>query len=392
VGTEIILTIVKEVLAPAVLGRSAEATSLRYTDMYETMRVRGQIGGYQQDAIAGLDTALWDLRGRAVHASIADLLGGRRDSLPAYVTGLREKTPKGRRAEAADWAAQGLGVKPCLGLGAVSDGREVEGLRSAMGDDATLLVDGMWGYTYPEAIRAGRVFEQYGVGFLEAPLLPEDVRGHALAAELDLPIAVGEPLRTRFQFLPWFQAEAVDIAQPDLMRNGVTETTAIGELAQAFNLPVALHTGVVTVVGMAASWQVASTIRTFHIQELQPVMLTTFNPWIAEPLRIFEGAVEVPTGPGLGIESTRSACAGWRRTSSPSPCATSRDVEALLGAATTRRARPRRVSPVGCAERPSVVGGLRRRDGFGGVAGRPRVDPPAPACPRLAGHRGGPEP
>jgi len=304
VGTEIILTIVKEVLAPAVLGRPAEATSLRYTDMYETMRVRGQIGGYQQDAIAGLDTALWDLRGRAANASIADLLGGRRrDRLPAYVTGLREKTPQGRRAEAADWAAQGLGVKPCLGLGAVSDGREVEGLRSAMGDDATLLVDGMWSYTYPEAIRAGRVFEQYGVGFLEAPLLPEDVRGHArLAAELDLPIAVGEPLRTRYQFLPWFQAEALDIAQPDLMRNGVTETTAIGELAQAFNLPVALHTGVVTVVGMAASWQVASTMRTFHIQELQPVMVTTFNPWIAEPLRILDGAVEVPTGPGLGIE------------------------------------------------------------------------------------------
>lgn len=304
VGTEIILTIVREVLAPAILGRDAQATSLRYTDMYETMRVRGQVGGYQQDAIAAIDTALWDIRGRVVHQSIADLLGGRRhDTLPAYVTGLREKTPTGRQQEAAEWAQQGLGVKPCLGLGAKRDGTEVEGLRSAMGDDATLMVDAMWNYSYPEAVRAARIFEQQGVDFLEAPLLPEDVRGHArLAAELDLPIAVGEPLRTRYAFLPWFQAEAMDIVQPDLMRNGVSETVAIGELAQAFNLPVALHTGVVTAVGMAASWQVASTMRTFLIQELQPVMLETFNPWLAEPLRVIDGAVVVPTGPGLGID------------------------------------------------------------------------------------------
>jgi D-galactarolactone cycloisomerase len=304
VGTEVILTIVKEVLAPAILGRDARTTGLRYTDMYETMRVRGQVGGYQQDAIAALDTALWDIRGRSTGQSLADLLGGRRrDTLPAYITGLREKTPEGRQEEAAAWAAQGLAVKPCLGQGAREDGREVERLRLAMGDDAALMVDAMWRYSYPEAVRAGRIFEQLGVGFLESPLLPEDVRGHArLAAELDIPIAVGEALRTRYAFLPWFQGEALDIAQPDLMRNGVTETVAITELAQAFHVPVALHTGVVTTVGMAASWQLASTMRTFHIQELQPVMLETFNPWVAEPLRVEDGAVVVPTGPGLGVE------------------------------------------------------------------------------------------
>jgi galactonate dehydratase len=184
----------------------------------------------------------------------------------------------------------------------VEDAREVERLRSAMGDDGRLMVDGMWGYSYPEAVRAGRAFEQYGVAFLEAPLLPEDVGGHArLARDLDLPIAVGEPLRTRFAFLPWFEREALDIAQPDLMRNGVTETVAIADLAYAFNRPVALHTGVVTVVGMSASWQVAATLPTFLIQELQPVMLDTFNPWLAEPLVVEDGAVVVPTGPGLGL-------------------------------------------------------------------------------------------
>ena len=91
VGTEIILSIVKEVLAPSVLGRDAEATGLRYHEMYETMRVRGQVGGYQQDAIAAVDTALWDIRGRAADAACSPTCSAarRRDRLPAYVTGLR---------------------------------------------------------------------------------------------------------------------------------------------------------------------------------------------------------------------------------------------------------------------------------------------------------------
>lgn len=304
VGTDVILTIVKDVLAPSVLGRDAEATAVRYSDMYESMRVRGQIGGYQQDAIAAIDTALWDIRGRAVGRSVAELLGGRRRStLPGYVTGLREPTPEGRRREAQDWVAQGLGVKPCLGTDYVEDVREVEALRSAIGADATLLVDAMWRYTLPEALRAGRAFQEQGVGFLESPLAPEDVHAHArLASALDLAVAVGESLRTRYQFLPWIEEAAMDIVQPDVMRNGITETVAVTELATAYHLPVALHTGVVTVVGMAATCQVAATLATFQLQEVQPVMLATFNPWIAEPIQVRDGSVVVPAGPGLGIE------------------------------------------------------------------------------------------
>jgi galactonate dehydratase len=271
--------------------------------MYETLRVRGQVGGFQIDAIAGMDTALWDIRGRASGRSIAELLGGRRlDKLSCYVTGLRETTSTSRQAEAADWASQGIGIKPCLGLDYLQDAREVAGLRSAIGDTASLMVDGMWRYTYPDAVRVGRAFEKLGVDFLESPLAPEDVHGHAkLAAELQIPVAVGEPMRTRFQFLQWLERAALDIAQPDLMRNGVTETVAIAQLAETFHRPIALHTGCVTVVGMAASWQVASTLPNFLIQEYQPVMLELFNPWLEHPLGLADGKLEVPTGPGLGI-------------------------------------------------------------------------------------------
>jgi galactonate dehydratase len=205
--------------------------------------------------------------------------------------------------EAAGWAAQGFGVKPCIGRDYRSDMREVEDLRRAMGDDATLLVDAMWGYTLPDALCAARVFQEVGVGFLESPLAPEDIDGHVrLADALDMPIAVGEPLRTRYQFLPWIGARAMDIVQPDVMRNGITETVAVTELAVAHHLPVALHTGVVTVVGMAATTQIASALPNFHLQEVQPVMLETFKHLASQPIELRDGAVVVPKGPGIGIE------------------------------------------------------------------------------------------
>ena len=93
----------------------------------------------------------------------------------------------------------------------------------------------------------------------------------------------------------------MDIAQPDLMRNGVGETVAIATIAAAHHVPVALHTGVVTVVGMAASWQVASALPNFIVQEFQPVMLETFGHLVEERLTAADGVVHVPTGPGIGV-------------------------------------------------------------------------------------------
>ena len=303
IGPEVVLVVVEKVLGPTLLGLDPLATTARAGDMYETLRVRGQVGGFQQDAIAALDTALWDLRGQAAGLSLAELVGGRlRDELPCYVTGLREKTAEGRREEAAEWARRGFGVKPCLGFGARPDGHEVTGLREAMGDEAWLAVDGMWGYTLPEAKALGRVLAEAGVAFLESALAPEDVLGHRdLVRSLDIPVAVGEPLRTRHQFVPWLAARAMDVVQPDLMRNGVGETLAIATLASAQHLPVALHTGVVTAVGMAASWQLASALPNFLVQEFQPVMLETFGHLVEEGLTVADGVVQVPRGPGIGV-------------------------------------------------------------------------------------------
>jgi galactonate dehydratase len=303
VAPEVVQAIIERVIGPAVLGQDPAATSVRFEDMFGTMRVRGQNGGYQLDAIAGVDIALWDIRGKAAGLSISELIGGRfTDELPCYVTGLRGKTAEERQDEAARWAAEGVGVKPCLGFGLAEDVAELERIRAAVGDDGRLMVDALWSYPVPEAIRLTRTLARLGIELFEAPLAPEDVAGHArLVAAGDVAIAVGESLRTRHAFLPWLQAAALDIAQPDVMRNGISETIKIAALAETFNIGVALHTGCLTVIGMAATWQTAAALPGTLVQEFQPVMLETFNPWLTEPLELWAGRLVVPAGPGLGI-------------------------------------------------------------------------------------------
>ena len=303
VGPEVLQKIVERVIGPVVLGQDPLDINIRYQEMYDTLRVRGQTTGYQLDAIAAIDTALWDIKGKAFNQSISELLGGRfRDRLPAYVSGLRANTREARVEEAREWTQQGLGLKPFLGFGYANDKAEITAIRETIGDNARLFTDGLWKYNFPEAVRVGRILEANGVEFFEAPLYPEDIEGHSrLSRELDVAIAVGEPLRTRYQFLDWFRAGSIDICQPDLMRNGISETYKIGLLAEAYNIPVALHTGAVTAIGMAATWQTAAALPNFFIQEFQPKMFAAFNPWLETPLRLEQGEIVVPTGPGLGI-------------------------------------------------------------------------------------------
>ena len=303
VGPEVLVKIVERVLGPTVLGQDPLATNVRFADMYNTLRVRGQTTGYQVDAIAAIDTALWDIRGQASGLSISELLGGRfRNTLPMYVSGLRAATLEERLEEAVGWTEQGMGLKNFIGFGYTQDKLEAESIRQAVGDEARLFTDALWTYTHAEAVRIGRVLEANGFEFFEAPMTPEDIEGHSkLARDLDMAVAVGEPLRTRYEFLNWFKSQAIDICQPDLMRNGISETYKIALLAEAYHLPVALHVGAVTAIGQAATWQTAAALPNFYMQEFQPLMFAATNPWLTEPLNHEQGHLILPDGPGLGI-------------------------------------------------------------------------------------------
>jgi len=305
IGPEVAQNIVERLLSPLLLGADPRQTAVLWDLMYHSMNVRGQSTGFMLDAISGIDMALWDIKGKLAGASVTGLLGGPfRTRLPTYVSGLRAGTPELRAELAHRYFAEGFhAVKLFLGKGIQNDITEARVIRENLGEGKVLLSDLFWVYTLPEAEYLGRALEEIGIGWIEAPLPPEDVRGHAKLAEaLQVAIAIGEPLRTRYQFLEWFERRALDIAQPDVARCGITEGKRICDLASAWHLPISCHLGVTLGVAMAATWQLAAAIPNLHVVEHEPPEFELSARFLKPPLKIEQGCAVLPEGPGLGID------------------------------------------------------------------------------------------
>jgi D-galactarolactone cycloisomerase len=304
VTPEVPATIIRRLLGPAMLGQDPLRSEFHYDRLYHLMSARGQQFGFYLDAIAAIDIALWDIRGKTWQAPIYALLGGPlRTELPAYISGLRRPERDQRVALARDCVSRGFaGVKMFSGSPVSVIADELREVREALGE-AFLGFDAINAYRGTEAHQVGIVLDEVRASWLEAPVDADDIAGHArLAQMLTTPIASGETLRSPAQFMPWFQAGALSVAQPDVVRCGVTAAKRIADLAQAFHARTALHLGVCTGIGTAATWQTAAALPDFVLQEYQLDLFETANSVLVEPLTEVNGKLQVPAGPGLGIE------------------------------------------------------------------------------------------
>jgi len=118
----------------------------------------------------------------------------------------------------------------------------IDRLLDECAEEIEIYVGALWRLTPKSALAFARQLEARRVGWLEAPLKPEDVRGHGrLAANSRIPIAIGESYRTRYELLPFFGAGGVDILQPDIGRSGLSEGRKLAILADTFHVPIAPH-------------------------------------------------------------------------------------------------------------------------------------------------------
>jgi L-alanine-DL-glutamate epimerase-like enolase superfamily enzyme len=302
--------LITTLLGPGLLGQDALATVALHDRLYHLMLARGHTGSFIADAMAGLDIALWDLKARRYGVPLCELLGGPyRRELPAYVSGLRvagveEKAALARRLVAAGFQ----GVKLFSGADPDALKAEAHSVRAAIGAKAFLAIDAICKYDLPQARRVGAVLDELRADWFEAPLGAEDLEGHArLARSLATPVAVGETLRTPREFEPWLRAGAMAVAQPDLMRTGVTGILRIAALAGTAHVPVTLHTGVCTGIGMAASWQVAAALPGELPQEHQEDLFAIAGSVLCTPLEQRAGRLIVPERPGIGVEVDETA-------------------------------------------------------------------------------------
>ncbi|WP_288879725.1 mandelate racemase/muconate lactonizing enzyme family protein [uncultured Kosakonia sp.] len=301
---QVIAELITQLFAPLLTGQSPFASQVLNARMYDAMRDRGHITGYHIDALAAVDIALWDLKGQILNQPVYQLLGGAfRDQIPCYVSGLPEPDLPARCALALRWQQKGFNaIKLALGYGVQQDIENVRAIRDALGPQASLFLDAHWNYSVAQAAELANALHPLGVGFLEAPLLPEDIAGHReLRAKSPLPIALGETERTRYQFRPFIEQRAMDIVQPDVGRTGITELMHIASLAQTWNLQVAPHLSVGLGPCIAASIHVAAALPNLFMLEYQPPVFELANQLLDTPLVCEAGHYTLPQGAGLGI-------------------------------------------------------------------------------------------
>lgn len=301
---QVIAELITQLFAPLLTGQSPFASQVLNARMYDAMRDRGHITGYHIDALAAVDIALWDLKGQILNQPVYQLLGGAfREQIPCYVSGLPEPDLPARCALALRWQQKGFNaIKLALGYGMQQDIENVRAIRDTLGPHASLFLDAHWNYSVAQAAELANALHPLGVGFLEAPLLPEDIAGHReLRAKSPLPIALGETERTRYQFKPFIEQRAMDIVQPDVGRTGITELMHIASLAQTWNLQVAPHLSVGLGPCIAASIHVAAALPNLFMLEYQPPVFELANQLLDTPLVCEAGHYTLPQGAGLGI-------------------------------------------------------------------------------------------
>lgn len=313
VATEIIRTL----LAPQLIGQDPLAIEVRWTDMYRSMRDRGHRTGFFIDALAGCDTALWDLRGRLLGQPVYTLLGGPYTTrIRAYASGVQGATPAERAESAREFVAQGFAaIKLHLTRDRWDTLATVAAVREAVGPQVTLMVDAHNIYDVAEAIQVGRELERYDIFLFEAPTDPENVAGLAeIAAALQLRVATGEGERTRFQFRDRLIARALDVVQPDLGYVGLSEMRRIALLADAFHVPIVPHLSAGLGVCIAATLHLAASVPNFLLLEYQPHSFALANQLLKTPLHCATGQMLVPAGPGFGVEPDEDALRAYEVT------------------------------------------------------------------------------
>jgi D-galactarolactone cycloisomerase len=310
VAPEITTTVINNLLGPLVTGEDCLAPEVLWTRMYSAMRVRGHTGSFMMDAIAGIDIALWDLCGKVAGQPIHRLMGGPFTvSLPCYISGLAGEQEKAKLDYAREQVQRGARAFKIFLDGSESECLSlVDQLRAAFGLEISIYVDALWRLQGKSAFRFSRQLGERAVGWLESPLSPEDFKGYGrLTKRSIIPIALGESYRSRFELLPFLNSGALDILQPDIGRTGLTEGRKIAALAETFHVPLAPHISTGLGPQIAAALHFGAASSSLLICECNPKVYSVANKFLVEPIDISPSHLNVPTGPGLGIEINEAA-------------------------------------------------------------------------------------
>jgi L-alanine-DL-glutamate epimerase-like enolase superfamily enzyme len=260
--------------------------------------------GVAMSTLGGVDTALWDLRGKSAGKPVWELLGGGRKTCPAYASGLLWNDVDKLAEEAGQYIERGFRrVKMRLARSEEYDTSAVLAVRKAIGMDHDVIVDASMRYHFELACRMGNFLKEQKVFWYEEPFAPEDIDSYvALRQVVDVPIAGGENEFGLQGFREVIRAKALDIVQPDASRcGGISEVWKIAEMAEGSGLGVATHSWNDAVAIMANAHVVAAMSNGVTV-EVDQMNNPFVNDLLVKPLQIENGELQLSHAPGLGVE------------------------------------------------------------------------------------------
>ena len=302
---------VVDLLKPMLLGKDPVDHELLWDEMFGLCHRIGWAGsGYGRPqiltALAAVDIALWDIKGKAANMPVYKLLGGHSNTAPCYVTGGYYQDGKSVAdlvQECETYVDMGYeAIKLKIGHVSLSEDYErVSSVRNAVGDGIDLMVDVNEGWDVDTAIRGARMLEPLNIRWLEEPVHWYDrVEGLGkVAAATTIPIASGENAVTRWDARDLIRRGGVRVMQFDSTRNcGITECLRIAALCAADNVRLAPHHDPQVHGHLVAGLEVGEICETFPTADRDPIWeeLFTVRPEIAG------GKLTLNDLPGWGIE------------------------------------------------------------------------------------------
>jgi len=318
--TDALLGYFSEAVPNHVLGRDPFNIESLVQSMYRNDFARA--GEIAMSAIATLEIACWDIIGQALGQPIYRLLGGAvRERIKAYANGwyTGERTPEEFHAAALRVVAKGYRALKFDPFGSgfyeldiAEKGRVielVEAVRAAVGPEVEILIEMHGRFNPATAIEMARELERFKPSWVEEPVPPENLAALKKAAEkINIPIATGERIHTRYDFRELLELQAADYIQPDITHfGGILEVKKLAAWAENYYVLVAPH-NVGGPVSTAAALHFAASTPNFKIQE-------HFNDFADDWVKsvapgnpeVVDGYFALPQGPGLGVKFDEEA-------------------------------------------------------------------------------------
>ena len=310
-------------LAQTLIGHDPAGVEAHWQRMYHAWRWRG--GPILMTALAGLDTALWDIEGKRLGVPLYRLLGGPlRTPIRAYAShwlgGVKtpEEAAKGAREAvrrgftAFKWSPFNADALRAGEHAAISRGADLmAAAREAAGDQVDIALECAEHLTHRTAVLAANALAPYRPLWFEEPLPFENPKAMAqLKRELAVPLATGERLCSKWEFRELIESGGADVLQPDLIHaGGITEVKKIAALADTYYLPIAPHNSSGPIANLLSVHLAASIPNFLILEEIEPETELR-NSICTHPLVLRDGAFPLPTQPGIGTDLVFDALEG----------------------------------------------------------------------------------